>query len=447
MRQLVIVLVLILALASSASAQLPFAVTPTKVVLEGDVPVDLETQGFSYVNGLPSTDGNADDGAWTDIRIDGLHYKLTFWNVGALGGTKGSWFWKTDYKDADLTISYNVADNGVIWEKQGEFNGMPTFRSDPAEEEPEFRSIHYRLRFSGSPTGNFEEVPPYKNKANKPLTGAIYGWGTYALFQVPIVTAQESSKYGENTNPPLMEYFSDKELRIDGNPWFGWPEGSVGCEGGGDSGVRFADMDGQVEVYPDSDPEDSRLATMDDVLEVCDHIVTEDDSWAKISFADMTSFRIGPESNFVLVKPQGPKSKFSLVAGKIWANVKRMVNEGEMDIDMNQAVAGIKGTTFVLEETQDGSTLKVIEGSVEFTSKTTGKSETVNSGEQATADKNGLQEKEAFNIGKETETWDNMSSPAELSKENYFGFAFVLAVLLGLLILFRKKFFRIIINK
>ena len=39
-------------------------------------------------------------------------------------------------------------------------------------------------------------------------------------------------------------------------------------------------------------------------------------------------------------------------------------------MEMNQAVCGIKGTTFVAEVKKDGtSTLKVIEGTVGFTAK------------------------------------------------------------------------------
>ncbi len=352
-----IVLLFLSLLTSPALAEIPFAVTPTKVVVEGDIPLDLDTQSFNYLNGWPDIYGETKDGSWTNIKIDGLHYRLTFWNVGALGGVKGYWFWKTDYKDADLIISYNVADSGVIMEKQGEFNGMPTFKSKPATEELEFKKIHYKLKFSGSPSGSFEEVAPYKNKLNKPLSGALYEGGSYALFKVPSVTAQESAGK-KNINPPLISYFSDKELPIDSNVWFGWSMDSIGCEGGGDSGVRFVEFSGQVEVYPDSDPEDSRPAAIDDVLKVCDHIVTEEESVAIISFADMTTFKIGPNSNFVLERPKGPKSKFSLLAGETWANIKHVLKGEEVEITLNQAVAGIKGTTLVLKETGVNQFLK-----------------------------------------------------------------------------------------
>ena len=66
------------------------------------------------------------------------------------------------------------------------------------------------------------------------------------------------------------------------------------------------------------------------------------------------------------------KSKIMMVAGNVWTNLKKMWTDGSMEIEMNQAVAGIKGTTLICEEANGVSTLKVLEGTVEFTSKATG---------------------------------------------------------------------------
>jgi len=68
---------------------------------------------------------------------------------------------------------------------------------------------------------------------------------------------------------------------------------------------------------------------------------------------------------------------------------------------MSQAVAGIKGTTFVLSENKSQSSIKVIEGSVAFTSKSTGQTEMINGGETITADKNGLGPKTTFDAAAE----------------------------------------------
>ncbi len=73
---------------------------------------------------------------------------------------------------------------------------------------------------------------------------------------------------------------------------------------------------------------------------------------------------------------------------------------------MNQAVAGIKGTTFVCEETGSKSTLKVLEGVVNLTSKKTGKVIFVGPVEMAVADSKVELTKKSFNIETEAKAWN-----------------------------------------
>jgi len=72
---------------------------------------------------------------------------------------------------------------------------------------------------------------------------------------------------------------------------------------------------------------------------------------------------------------------------------------------MNQGVAGIKGTTFVCEEKNGKSVLKVIDGTVDFKSKVTGETVKVGGGEMVEADVNGLSEVAKFDIVEESESW------------------------------------------
>jgi len=78
-----------------------------------------------------------------------------------------------------------------------------------------------------------------------------------------------------------------------------------------------------------------------------------------------------------------------------------MFKDGALDLEMGQAVAGIKGTTLVLEEINGTSRLKVIKGEAEFTSKATGEKTLVRAGEEIYADKSGLGPKTGFNIDEE----------------------------------------------
>jgi len=147
------------------------------------------------------------------------------------------------------------------------------------------------------------------------------------------------------------------------------------------------------------------VVKMGTIIRVNCHIKTDEDSTAKISFSDMTTFEMKPESEIVIDTPPQKDSKLKLLAGNIWANVKKMVKDGTMEVHMGQAVAGIKGTTLVLEEKEGISTLKVIEGLVEFKSSVTQEVKTVSSGQSLSATSAGLQQITDFDIELESKNW------------------------------------------
>lgn len=73
-----------------------------------------------------------------------------------------------------------------------------------------------------------------------------------------------------------------------------------------------------------------------------------------------------------------------------------MLKDGTMEVEMSQAVAGIKGTRFELNETGTESTIRVTEGTVAFVSKATGDTVMVTAGEAVTATGAGFGEKTTF---------------------------------------------------
>lgn len=162
-----------------------------------------------------------------------------------------------------------------------------------------------------------------------------------------------------------------------------------------ESGCVFSDLGGQVEVliplgYDDDgnaiyDEDDWKFAKMDNKLPVGTKIKTGLDSSAVLSFADMSYFVMKPSTEVILSSPTTKESKIKLAAGNIWANVKKMIVDGSMDIEMSQAVAGIKGTIFICEEKDGTSTLKVIEGDVLFTDRETNSEIPVTSGKKIAA--------------------------------------------------------------
>ncbi|MFZ3046824.1 MAG: FecR family protein [Desulfatirhabdiaceae bacterium] len=185
------------------------------------------------------------------------------------------------------------------------------------------------------------------------------------------------------------------------------PEPTKPCDASSeiDSGARFAGLTGQVEVAKDCDLEEWRLARMETVLFVLMHIRTQEESYADISFADMSRYMLKPESEVVVTTPPEKESKIKLVMGNIWVNIKKMVTTGSMDIEMCQAAATIKGTTLVCSESGKTSTVKVIEGKVEFTAKANGQKVTLTKGQTISATSAGLGPVSTFDIAAEQATW------------------------------------------
>lgn len=186
-----------------------------------------------------------------------------------------------------------------------------------------------------------------------------------------------------------------------------------------DSGARFSDLSGQVEILvpcgfkPDGDydycDETWEWARLDTVLPEGTMIRTQERSSSMLSFADMTTFVQKPDTIIVLSKPAEGESQFKLLVGNLWVNVKKMLKDGSMDIEMSQAVCGIKGTIFVLEDDGSTSTLKVIEGTVDFTALADGKSQRIEAGTMISADSSGLGAAQPFDIAAESAAWPQVA--------------------------------------
>lgn len=160
-----------------------------------------------------------------------------------------------------------------------------------------------------------------------------------------------------------------------------------------DSGTRASDLSGQVEIACPPDLEAWDVMKMGRIIYVDCHLKTGEDSSATISFSDMTTFEMRAESEIVIDTPPEKDSKWSLIAGNIWVNVKKMIKDGTMEGHMSQAVAGIKGTKFVMSENGKESKLEVTEGKVEFTHNKTNEKIFVLPGESVVASEKGFSPK------------------------------------------------------
>lgn len=209
----------------------------------------------------------------------------------------------------------------------------------------------------------------------------------------------------------------NKTLTIDYGPVVVWrlseygapelPKTSEPVKDTVDSGMRFSGMTGQVEWRADDDPDGWKLCKSGDKLPVYAHIRTQEDSSAILSFADMSTFVLKADSEVVIATPPEKESKIKMVAGNIWVNIKKMVETGSMEIEMNQAVAGIKGTTFIASETNGISEIKVIEGEITVRALNGDQSIDIVGGQSAKVDNSGKIVKENFDIIAEQNTWDN----------------------------------------
>ena len=155
----------------------------------------------------------------------------------------------------------------------------------------------------------------------------------------------------------------------------------------------------------------------------------------------MTTFVMKPESEIILDTPPEKDSKIKLISGNIWENVKKMLKDGSMEVEMSQAICGARGTIFVSEETGTLSTLKVIEGQMKFTHKITGESITVNAGKMAVADASGISELKNFDIATEKSLWEKIISASQEKPpvaEPTVGIVMVISIILIVYMLIRK---------
>lgn len=333
------------------------------------------------------------------IPITGYRYTMTFWNIGAMG-------YLGAYADAQLKIEA-LTETAWTCDLFGVYPDGSPYCTRQTYGDIEITPVTIDLHFFGGPYGNF---------------GISNGTGGYFIY------GSISDGNSISISPPyspnetgLLYYVGGfrQTIPIEGDGFEKWMQilnSSGECSDPSnpttDSGVRFSDIWGEVSVVGCNGllDEEWEFAELGMTLHVEDHIKTGyDDSGAILSLPDLTIFKMRPNTEIVLSNPPESESKIKLLAGKVWANVQRMVENGSMEVEMSEAVAGIKGTIFVAEETDAGSRLKVIEGVVEFTSTATGEIVSVSAGEAVQATSSGMDSKVSFDVQQEIANWETLS--------------------------------------
>lgn len=126
---------------------------------------------------------------------------------------------------------------------------------------------------------------------------------------------------------------------------------------------------------------------------------------------------LGPNSEIILKKPELGffETKWGRLIMEVKKNVSQMITEGTLDVTMNQAVAGRKGTIAVFEESQNTSTVKVLEGEIVFKSKAKGDSRNILPGEMISADLDGLSPISTFSVEGELQEWEKIVPKAHIA--------------------------------
>jgi len=172
-----------------------------------------------------------------------------------------------------------------------------------------------------------------------------------------------------------------------------------------DSGARFSDLLGQVKIRPDIDKRGWHSLEPGEAIPFGTHISTETNSSVVIILPDGVTFFLKPNTEIIINKPSEKKGHSQILYGSMKIIVEKKIQDESLEIDMDQAVVEISGTTLILEEKEEKSILQVIEGEVSFTSKSDNKKISVVAGSMVSASSVGLGSVETFDTTKVTADW------------------------------------------
>ena len=157
-----------------------------------------------------------------------------------------------------------------------------------------------------------------------------------------------------------------------------------------DSHIRFNDFYGEVKMRPNWLEDDSyEFVDLDSPIYECYRIKTEEDSGAILGLEDMSTYVIKPESIIIIRTEEKKTSRFELIVGTLWGNIKKMAEGKSIDVEMSQCVSGISGTIVAWEEKNGVSSVYLFAGKVDVTSKKTKKKQVLQPGQTTSVGKDG----------------------------------------------------------
>lgn len=167
------------------------------------------------------------------------------------------------------------------------------------------------------------------------------------------------------------------------------------------SGISINDLCGEVCVRCNDDEDDSyEFAELDGLIREEDRIRTKEESEVLLGLEDMNTYLIRPNS-IVVIRTEDPKvSKFELIVGSIWGNIKKMAEGKSIELEMSHCVTGIKGTIVAFEETGKESRVYLFAGKVEVTGKASKKKTMLKAGQASIVGSDGKIKVKKFDIEK-----------------------------------------------
>lgn len=184
-------------------------------------------------------------------------------------------------------------------------------------------------------------------------------------------------------------------------------------------GNKISSTKGQVTIS--NDGKMPNITNTNGNLKIGDQIQTGANSSANFTLADVINLILGGNSLLEITNDNKSAPQLKLFGG----NVKISLPKGSnLKIEMSQAVATVKGTSFELTENNDRSMVKVTEGVVEFRHKNTGTTTNVSAGQTFVATPQGLgavfynpetqpsEEKQIFSTGNDYGVLNGGTSPS-----------------------------------
>ncbi len=342
-------------------------------------------------------------------------WRLTFWNIGEMGGEA-----KKVAKLEKITEFFTAGD--VITEvlpplTEDSLNSGITYSeiisqpADPADImdlyiDPQFV---FSLGFTGGPKGVFYEMD---GQVQYPNGKAIHG---------DVMQGEDGQYYVQ-----MSGAFNAKLVIDDPKVFDGFVDAPADQKVIFESEYAYGFSDYSGEVYVEAFDGEASMASEFDLsnpktlrIGAGATIKTGSDSYAVIVLDSFGSrIVIGPNSEMKIKKPE--YGFFDTVSGralmKIKKNIESIIKDGTMEVIMNQAVAGKKGTTAVFIEEEGNSTVMVLEGEMYLRSNATGESKDILPGQMLSASPEGLAELSTFDIEAELAAWEQIVPKSQVDE-------------------------------